>query len=430
MPGKRTALWQQRQRAADLLQVASRYPSFPMLLEATREALQDVFDLPALEQLLRDLRSRRVRLVPVETASASPFAQSLLFGWVGQYMYEYDAPLAERRAQALALDRDLLRELLGGDELRDLLDATSSRRSSASCSGWSRCRARAATTRPTVSTAGPRRRRAARRAARARSTHGDELAERSRQDPGDWVERCWSSDGPSRCGSRARTASLPPRTPPGCGTRSGWPCRRGYPPRSPIPVEDPLADLVARYARTHGPFDEHAVRTPTGVPLPRVLATLRWLARQDRVVEGEFRPDGSGREWVDSEVLRRLKRRSLAALRAEVEPVDAAALGRFLPAWQHVRAATGSRRRGLEALLETVAQLQGTPIPASVLETDVLPARLEGYRGADLDQLIAAGEVVWLGSRAARPQRRTHRAVLPRPAGPAGAAARRRPPGR
>jgi ATP-dependent helicase Lhr and Lhr-like helicase len=398
MPGKRTALWQQRQRAADLLQVASRYPSFPLLLETTREALQDVFDLPALEQLLRDLHARRVRLVPVETASASPFAQSLLFGWVGQYMYEYDAPLAERRAQALALDRGLLRELLGGDELRDLLDAgvlaalerelqrlepVSREGGDDAANGLDRRARDVDELHDVLRELGP--------------LTADELAERSRQDPGDWVERLLVERraitvrlaGEDRIAaaedaSRLRDAigvALPP----------------GLPAAFTDPVEDPLADLVARYARTHGPFDEHAAARRLALPLPRVLATLRWLARQDRVVEGAFRPDGSGREWVDSEVLRRLKRRSLAALCAEVEPVDAAALGRFLPAWQHVRAATGSRRRGLEALLETVSQLQGTPIPASVLETDVLPARLEGYRGADLDQLIAAGEVVWLG---------------------------------
>ena len=398
MPGKRTALWQQRQRAADLLQVASRYPSFPLLLETTREALQDVFDLPALEQLLRDLHARRVRLVPVETTSASPFAQSLLFGWVGQYMYEYDAPLAERRAQALALDRDLLRELLGGDELRDLLDA-------GVLAALERELQRLA---PAPQEDGdPVATGADRRARDVDELHDvlrelgplttDELAERSREEPGTWADQLLAERraiavrlaGEDRIAAAEDAARL--------RDAIGVALPPGLPAAFTDPVDDPLSDLVARYARTHGPFDEHAVARRLALPVPRVLATLRWLARQDRVVEGAFRPDGSGREWVDSEVLRRLKRRSLAALRAEVEPVDAAALGRFLPAWQHVRAATGTRRRGLEALLETVSQLQGTPIPASVLETDVLPARLEGYRGADLDQLIAAGEVVWLG---------------------------------
>ena len=405
MPGKRTALWQQRQRAADLLQVASRYPSFPLLLEATREALQDVFDLPALEQLLRDLHARRIRLVVVETTSASPFAQSLLFGWVGQYMYEYDTPLAERRAQALALDRDLLRELLGGDELRDLLDA-------GVLATLERELQRLAPPEPEPAAgqapdlAGTERG-VDRRARDVDELHDvlrelgplttDELAERSRQDPGPWVEQLLTERRaiPVRLAGEDRIAAVEDAA--RLRDAVGVALPPGLPAAFIDPVEDPLADLVSRYARTHGPFDEHAAARRLALPVPRVLATLRWLARQDRVLEGAFRPDGAGREWVDSEVLRRLKRRSLAALRAEVEPVDAAALGRFLPAWQHVRAATGARRRGLEALLETVAQLQGTPIPASVLESDVLPARLEGYRGGDLDQLIAAGEVVWLG---------------------------------
>jgi ATP-dependent helicase Lhr and Lhr-like helicase len=400
-PGHRTALWQQRQRAADLLQVASRYPSFPILLEATRECLQDVFDLPGLQELLRQLRARQVRLVSVETASASPFAQSLLFGWVGQYMYEYDAPLAERRAAALALDRDLLRELLGGDELRELLDADvlqaverelqhlaplpgAGDHDGGEAGGLDR-RARDADELHDV-------------LRRLGDLSAVELADRSVADPAAWVDQLIGErraiavrvGGDDRIAaaedaSRLRDAigvALPP----------------GLPQAFTDPVDDPLGDLVARYARTHGPFTASECAARLSVPVERVTATLRWLERQDRVLQGEFRPGGVAREWVDQEVLRRLKRRSLAALRAEVEPVEPAALGRFLPAWQHVRAAGGAAgRRGLDALAETIAQLQGAPVPASVLEADVLPVRLDGYRPADLDQLIAAGEVVWLG---------------------------------
>ncbi len=404
MPGKRTALWQQRQRAANLLQVASRHPTFPILLEATRECLQDVFDLPALRTLLTDLRSRKVRLVPVETASASPFAQSLLFGWVGQYMYEYDAPLAERRAAALSLDRDLLRELLGGDELRDLLDADVLAELERDL------QLLAPHPSPDDDATHPNNVEAApdRRARDADELHdvlrrlGDltraELADRSTADPSAWITtliderraieiRVADEDRIAAAEDAARLrdaigVALPP----------------GLPQAFTEPVDDPLGDLVARYARTHGPFTVAACAARLGVPRERVAATLGWLARQDRVLEGEFRPDGTTREWVDTEVLRRLKRRSLAVLRSEVEPVDAAALGRFLPMWQQVRAATGAqRRRGLDALVESIGQLQGAPLPASVLEQDVLPARLDGYRPADLDQLIAAGEVVWLG---------------------------------
>jgi ATP-dependent Lhr-like helicase len=392
MPGKRTALWQQRQRAADLLQVASRYPSFPLLLEATRECLQDVFDLPGLQGLLGDLRSRRVRLTTVETTSASPFAQSLLFGWVGQYMYEYDAPLAERRAAALALDRDLLRELLGGDELRDLLDLDV-------LHALERELQRCAPADPEGLD---------RRARDADELHdvlrqvGDlteaELAERTQSDPSAWVEALVGERRAIRVrvGGEHRVAAAEDAA--RLRDAIGVALPPGLPAAFTDPVEDPLGDLVARYARTHGPFTTEECAARLAVPSERVQATLRWLARQDRVLEGEFRPGGVQREWIDAEVLRRLKRRSLAALRAEVEPVEPAALGRFLPAWQHVRAASGAtRRRGFDALVESVAQLQAAPIPASVLEADVLPARLDGYRPSDLDQLVAAGEVVWLG---------------------------------
>ena len=417
MPGKRTALWHQRQRAADLLQIASRYPGFPLLLETTREALQDVFDLPALRELLGRLRARTIRLVEVETASASPFAQSLLFGWVGQYMYEYDAPLAERRATALALDRDLLRELLGGDELRELLDAEVLHRLERELQRLAPLGdpvADDAAADPTgaevadAEVADADRGAPDRRARDADELHDvlrqlgpldrSELADRAREGPDPWIEQLHAERraitvriaGVQRVAAAEDAARL--RDAAGVALPSGLP--QAY----TDPAAEPLTDLVARHARTHGPFHAEACAQRLGVPVERVVACLRTLEQRDRVLEGEFRPDGSGREWVDADVLRRLKRRSLAALRSEVEPVDAAALGRFLPAWQQVRAATGtSRRRGVDAVLETIGQLQGAPIPASVLEADVLAARLYDYRPGDLDELIVAGELVWLG---------------------------------
>jgi ATP-dependent helicase Lhr and Lhr-like helicase len=403
-PGQRTALWRQRQRAAGLLEVASRYPTFPILLEATRECLRDVFDLPGLQEVLRELRSRRIRLVEVETASASPFAQSLLFGWVGQYMYEYDAPLAERRAAALSLDPDLLRELLGGDELRELLDADVLAALERELQHLS-----------PLDEETPDEARIDARARDADEVHDllrrlgdltrDELAERSVADPSSWIDALIDARraievrvaGEDRLAAAEDAARL--------RDGLGVAVPPGLPQAFTDPVEDPLAELVARYARSHGPFTTTEAAHRLGVPAPRVEAALRFLGQRDRVTPGAFRPVGSlpaggaPREWVDTEVLRRLKRRSLAALRQEVEPVDGEALGRFLPAWQGVADAPGSpgRRRGLDALLETIAQLQGAPIPASVLESDVLPARVDGYREGDLDQLIAAGEVVWLG---------------------------------
>jgi ATP-dependent helicase Lhr and Lhr-like helicase len=408
-PGQRTALWQQRQRAADLLGVASRYPTFPLLLEATREILQDVFDLPALRQLLADLRARRIRVTTVDTPAASPFAQSLLFGWVGQYMYEYDAPLAERRAAALALDRDLLRELLGGDELRDLLDPDVLEVLERELQRL----APVATTDVDAARGG-----VDRRARDVDEIHdvlralGDlsreELAERATSPPDAWIDQLVTERRAIevRVGGDVRIAAAEDAA--RLRDAVGVALPPGLPQTFTDPVDDPLADLVARYARTHGPFTTRACAARLHVPAERVEAALRHLERRDRVLVGEFRPGGvsasSGattfdREWVDVEVLRRLKRRSLAALRREVEPVDPAALGRFLPAWQGVAGAPGAdRRRGLDALVDVVAQLQGAPVPASVLEADVLPARVDGYRPSDLDQLVAAGEVVWLGT--------------------------------
>jgi ATP-dependent helicase Lhr and Lhr-like helicase len=407
-PGQRTALWQQRQRAADLLGVASRYPTFPMLLEATREVLQDVFDLPALRDLLGRLRSRQVRVTTVDTTSASPFAQSLLFGWVGQYMYEYDAPLAERRAAALALDRDLLRELLGGDELRELLDADVLEALERELQRLAPVGGGDLLAGEDEADAAARRAAADRRARDADELHDvlravgdltrDELADRAKADPTPWIDQLLGErraievrvGGDDRIAAAEDAARL--------RDAIGVALPPGLPQVFTEPVEDPLADLVGRYARTHGPFTVHGCAARLHVPAERVEATLRHLERIDRVLPGEFRPGASGREWVDTEVLRRLKRRSLAALRREVEPVEPAVLGRFLPAWHGIRGAHGvGRRRGLDALLDVVAQLQGAPIPASVLETDVLPARLDGYRPGDLDELIAAGEVVWLG---------------------------------
>ncbi|MFP4235494.1 MAG: DEAD/DEAH box helicase, partial [Nitriliruptoraceae bacterium] len=302
LPGKRTALWQQRQRAADLLQVASRYPSFPLLLEATREALADVFDLPALEQLLTDVHARRIRLVPVETTSASPFAQSLLFGWVGQYLYEYDAPLAERRAQALALDRDLLRELLGSDELRDLLDAEvladlerQLQRLAPAGEAVDRRARDADELHDVLRELGPLSRRA--------------LEDRAVADPSAWIGTLLEERRAIevRLGGTERLAAAEDAARLRDGIGVALPA--GLPAAFTDPVDDPVAELVARFARTHGPFDERACARELGLPLGRVLAALRFLARQDRVLEGAFRPGGQGREWIDAEVLRRAKRR-------------------------------------------------------------------------------------------------------------------------
>ncbi len=381
-PGQRTALWQQRQRSADLLAAAAQHPTFPMLLETMRECLRDVFDVPALREVMRDLRSRKTKLVAVDTDKASPFAQSLLFRWVAIYMYEGDAPLAERRAAALALDRDLLRELLGEEELRELLDPAALDELELELQGLAEGRG----------------------ARHADDLHdllrsvGDltvtEIAGRSARDPTPWIDQL-IDDGralPVRVAGDERFAAVEDAA--ALRDALGVSLPLGLPAVFTEPSERPLERLVARYARTHAPFLASQVATRLGAAPDRVRAALIALEAAGRVTHGEFRPDGVEREWCDVDVLRRLRRRSLAALRREVEPVDAATIGRFLPVWQGVVTPSA----GVSALTDAIGRLQGAAIPGSILEHDVLPSRVRGYRTADLDALCASGDLVWIGA--------------------------------
>jgi len=382
-PDQRTPLWQQRQRAADLLAVAAKFPTFPILLEATRECLQDVFDVPALREVLAQLRGRAIRLVSVDTTKPSPMAQSLLFNWIAAYMYEGDAPLAERRAAALALDRDLLRDLLGAEELRELLDPGVLADVELDLQRLSD----------------------GRRARSADELHdvlrvvGDLTATEAdlrSESPGEWLAELVAERraiGVSVAGE-ARFAAADDaaryRDALGCALPLGLPVAFTE------PVPRPLEDLVGRYARSHGPFVEREVAERLGVPESRIAGALAALEADGRVVRGEFRPEGVRREWCDTEVLRQLRRRSLAALRREVEPVDQDALVRFLPAWHGIPA----QRRGTDGVVEALGLLAGAPIVASTLERDVLVARVDEYRQSQLDELCTAGEVVWVGAGA------------------------------
>ncbi|HEX5827653.1 MAG TPA: DEAD/DEAH box helicase, partial [Candidatus Limnocylindrales bacterium] len=395
-PGTRTPLWQQRQRAADLLAVASRYGSFPILVETYRECLADVFDLPALREILGGVARREITVHSVETARASAFASSLLFDYVAAYMYDGDAPLAERRAQALTLDRDLLRELLGQEELRELLDidaladlelslqALTEERHATNPDQLHDLLRRLGDLSPDEAgarTAGGRveasihlaELASTRRAVRAR------IAGEERWIAMEDVARYRDGVG----------VSAPP----------------GVPQAFLAPVVGALDGLLARWARTHGPFLGAEPARRWGLPAGVVEDALHRLVAAGSLFTGEFRPGGAEREYCDPEVLRLLRRRSLAKLRREVEPVDAITLARFLPAWQGVApvGATGGPLpplRGsaaLERLAEVVDQLAGLPIPASVLERDVLPARVPGYQARLLDELGAMGEVAWTG---------------------------------
>ncbi len=382
-PDQRTPLWQQRQRAADLLAVAAKFPTFPILLEATRECLQDVFDVPALREVLGQLRSRAVRLVTVDTAKASPMAQSLLFNWIAAYMYEGDAPLAERRAAALALDRDLLRDLLGAEELRELLDPGVLADVELDLQRLSDGRrARSADELHDV----------LRLVGDLTATEADLRSEA----PGEWLaelvaeRRAIAVTVADESRFAAADDAARYRDALGCALPLGLPAA------FTAPVPRPLEDLVGRYARTHGPFVERELAERLGVPEPRVAGALAALEADGRVVRGEFRPEGVRREWCDTEVLRQLRRRSLAALRREVEPVEQEALVRFLPAWHGIPA----QRRGTDGVVEALGLLAGSPIVASTLERDVLAARVDEYRQSQLDELCTAGDVVWVGAGA------------------------------
>ena len=384
-PGMRAPLWQQRKRAADLLAVASRYGSFPVLLETYRECLRDFFDMPALVSTLSDVRSRKIRLATVDTETPSPFAASLLFTYVASFIYDGDAPLAERRAQALAVDQSQLRELLGDAELRELLDADSMdavERQLQRLDPQYRAKSLDAVHDMLLSLG---------------DLSEDEIRERSLT--ADVAASAASLVGARRALS-IRIAGDPRFIAVEDAARFrdalGVPLPVGIPESLLEPVRDPIGDLALRYARTHAPFTAADFAARYGLGPGAAEAVLTRLAAEGRLVEGEFRPGGTRREWTDAGVLRMLRRRSLAKLRHEVEPVDQAVLGRFTTTWQGIV----RRRQGADALLDAIEQLQGSPIPASILETEILPARIDVYDPADLDAVTAAGEVVWVGVEA------------------------------
>ncbi|MBE1874562.1 DEAD/DEAH box helicase [Myceligenerans pegani] len=420
-PGKRQPLWQQRQRSAQLLQVASEFPEFPIVLEAARECLQDDFDVAALADLMRDAAAGRVRVVETTTESPSPFAQALLVGYTAQFLYDGDAPLAERRAAALSLDPDLLSELLGerSADLADLLDPDAIQRTEAELQGLAPDRqARDAEELwDLLRRTGPH----PAGALEARTAPGQRpgvpgwLAdlERARR-----VVRIRLAGRATVPGTRQPDTRLPdtrqPTQQPDAQRSDaeqwaavedsgrlrdalGVALPTGVPETFTEPVADPLGDLVRRHARTHGPFTTHDVAARFGIGPAVAAEALARLEAAGRVVRGRLLPDtlgGTGDEWCDPEVLRVLRRRSLAALRAEVEPVEQESLGVFLPGWQGIGA---GGLRGTDGLLQVVEQLAGAAVPASALETLVLPARLPDYRPTLLDELTAAGEVLWCG---------------------------------
>ncbi|HUY61276.1 MAG TPA: DEAD/DEAH box helicase, partial [Candidatus Dormibacteraeota bacterium] len=388
-PGARTPLWQLRRRAADLLAVASRYGEFPVLLETYRECLRDTFDLPALTALLGDVAARRVRVTEVDLEYPSPFAAGLVYAYVAAFMYEGDAPLAERRAQALTLDRRMLAELVGEGELRDLIDPDV-------LAGLEDELQALAESRQATSIEG-----VADLLRRLGDLSLDELEPRC-------AEGVAGAAGPALVAERRAALVRVAGEERLIAAEDAGRYRDGLgavaPPGLPaaflVPVSDALMQLVRRWARTHGPFVAAEPAARFGVEPAVVAGVLAGLRDDGRLTQGAFRPGGCGAgEWCDVDVLRSLRQRSLAALRREVEPAEAEALAELLPAWQGVaRVGATPAAGGLDRLYEVIGQLQGLPIPASVLERDVLPARVRDYQPRLLDELLAAGEVMWVGA--------------------------------
>jgi ATP-dependent Lhr-like helicase len=383
-PGRRTPLWQQRLKSQSLLEVAGRYGDFPVVLETYRECLRDVLDVPGLVEVLRRIGRGEIALVEVETPTASPFASSLLFDYVATYMYEGDTPTAERRAAALSLDRDLLRELLGQEELRDLIDPGALAAVEADLQGLSDHR----------------------RAATRDELHdllrrvGDlssvEAEARTHGEASEMLAALVAERRAARLRIAGEERFIDAADAGLYRDALGVAPPDGLPPAFLEHVPDALLRLVRRYAATHGPFTSAEVGARYGAD---AAPALRALERAGTVVRGELRPGGSAREWCDPEVLRRLRRASLAVLRKEIEPTDQRALARFMPAWQGIDrySAAGA---GLERLRDALVPLQGLALPVEAWERDVLPRRVGSYSPSWLDQLCASGEVVWLGAGA------------------------------
>ncbi|MEL7447812.1 MAG: DEAD/DEAH box helicase [Pseudomonadota bacterium] len=380
-PGQRSPLWAQRLKAQNLLATVRQYPRFPIVIETYRQAMADVFNLPGLRTLLGDIRSRTIQVDDVETRSASPFARSLVFAYVAAYLYEQDAPLAERKAQALTLDRALLGELLGQAELRELIDRDVLQQLEDELQHIApEYHARDADDVHDL-------------LRRLGDLTDEELAQRCTSDPAQWLESLHQQRRAVRVRVAGEQRWIAAEDAGLYRDALGVATPAGIPEAFLDAVDRPMPTLLRRYARHRGPFLTREPAARFDLQPSQVEPVLTALETDGVLVRGEIRPGGLELDWCDSEVLRRLKRRNLAALRDEVAAVDTASLALFLPAWQGV----GDENRGQERLLEAIASLQDLPVPWSLLSTVILPARVPGFRVEQLDVLAAAGALVWLG---------------------------------
>ncbi|MGL4304740.1 MAG: ATP-dependent helicase, partial [Mycobacteriaceae bacterium] len=388
-PGKRAPLWQQRQKSAQLLDVARKFSEFPIILETMRECLHDVYDLEALGALLKNIEQHRIKVHTVQTSSASPFAHSLLFNYIGSCLYESDSPLAERRAAALTLDSHLLAELLGQDELHDLLDPeviiTTEQELQRLHPEWK------ASTQEGVADLlrllGP--------------LTTEEIQARTTADSG--LINYWLTDlSHSKRVLQQYFSGFywwyaiedASRLHDGLGL--AFPAT--IDPSFTDSVADPLGDLLSRYARTHGPFTTADITARFGLGSAVIEPLLHRLVSDKRLSNGYFLPTelapNTGPQWCATEVLRKIRRRSLNILRNAVEPVSTSTFGKFLVSWQHL----DKKLRGIDGVATVIDQLAGVPIPASAWETLILPARVNDYTPAMLDELMSTGEVLWSGN--------------------------------
>ncbi|AIJ33075.1 ATP-dependent DNA helicase [Corynebacterium imitans] len=380
-PGKRAPLWQQRQRAEQLLDVARNYPSFPIILETVRECLQDVYDLPALQEVVRDINTRGIRIAEVTCDQPSPFASSLLFNYTGAFMYEGDTPLAEKRAAALSLDPSLLAKLLGTVELRELLDADVIAETDANLRRLGRAKTSEQFA-DTLRMVGP--------------VDVDKLADYTEVPLGTLEENLRGRVMRVRIGGRERIAQtldapllrdgLGVPVPPGVAAQVAT-------------IPDALQQLVGRWVRTRGPFTLRDLADAFGLAVGAAYEPLHRLIDQEKVIPGHYRQGVDEEEYVAAEVLRIIRSRSLAAARAQTQPVSQSAFGRFLPAWHNV-SASGVRPalRGADGVYTVLEQLAGVRLPASAWESHILPSRVGDYSPVMLDELTASGEILIVGA--------------------------------
>ena len=380
-PGKRSPLWHQRQRAAKLLDVARKYPEFPIVLETVRECLQDVYDVPRLTALMAGIAQRRVRLIDVETPAPSPFAASVMFGYVGAFIYEGDSPLAERRAAALSLDTALLAELLGRVELRELLDPDVVAATERQLQHLTpeRCARDAEGVADLLRLLGP-------------LTEAEIASRATTPNVGMWLDGLQAGKRALEISYAERTWWVAVEDIGRLRDAVGVAVPVGIPADFTEPVANPLGELLGRYARTRGPFGTAEAAARFGLGLRVAADALSRMAQDGRLIRGDFT---AADQWCDAEVLRILRRRSLAALRAQVEPVDTRTYARFLPAWHQVGGTSG-----IDGLAAVIEQLAGAPLPASAVEPLIFGPRVRDYSPAMLDELLASGEVVWSGAGA------------------------------